>query len=873
MFRKTLFFLALSGAFLLSSCSEKGDMPQVPGMQADVSPEVPAGARPGHLRVKFKNEPAATKAAGLDLDALGTYTLTRTFPPAGRFEERHRRAGLHLWYDIRFDGSLPLSKAGQSVSSLEDVEVVEYVPEVRPMQLTYPYNDPQLPKQWNLQNPGGKDQWAEGCDVNAFRAWTIETGKPEVIVAVNDMGVDYTHEDLAANMWVNTAEYHGKPGEDDDGNGFVDDIYGYSFMSYDGETLVGKLEPGDHGTHVAGTIAAVNNNGTGVAGVAGGDGTSGSGVRIMSTQTLDGRNNADTPASFVYAADNGAVLVNCSWGFVDNVSPTPQSYVDAIDYFNTYAGVDENGVQTGPMIGGLVIFAAGNDGRESERPAMDDNVFAVAALSANYVRSYFTSYGEWVDISAPGGDANRNTYILSTLPDNTYGNMQGSSMAAPHVTGVAALIISHYGVGHKGFTRDRLIWLLQSTADKKALEENGSYATRLGAGLVDAYAALQAASDVTPNPVTDLSAKAHANYVDLSWTVPAASGGELPFCYRVFYSEQSLAALDPSAPAAGVRQLTVPGSGYASGDALAASLSGLSFNTTYHFRICSEALMGRLSSLSGEKTETTGANAAPKVTPLDGVSLKLASHASGTMRFSLEDPDGHPMSYTVTEEMPGMKASFSDGVVTLTINALQAEEGKTYPGVLTVTDGYAETVQKFSYTILENHAPEAVTSFEDHRFGATGETLSYRLGDYFRDSDGEELSYTATLGGTALIVNCTVSGDELTVKANSYGSTTVTVTATDARGLSASSSFRVLVRDSTRPYDLYPNPVKDVLYLRAGEPQTADVTVSGKSGAVVFSQAGVSLDPFEPLAIDLSAQPGGSYYVRVGGSRYTIVKQ
>ena len=345
---------------------------------ADKSFNVPYGSQPGIIRVKFKTEEAAAQ----EINELGSYSVTRTFPPAGKWEARHRAAGLHLWYDIRFDESLPLTKAGKAVSALNNVDVLEFVPSVRATDIEYPFNDPKLSLQWHYYNPGGRAQWAEGCDVNAFKAWTIETGNPEVIVAVNDKGVDFEHEDLAANMWINQAEFYGQPGVDDDNNGYPDDIYGYSFMTNDGTHAIGKIEVGDHGTHVAGTIAAVNNNGIGVCGVAGGDGTPESGVRIMCTQTLDGRNGALTAASFVYAADNGAVLVNCSWGYV-NASATPQSTSEAIDYFNANAGFDENGEQVGPMAGGLAIFAAGNDGVEYGYPAMDDNVFSVAALSAN----------------------------------------------------------------------------------------------------------------------------------------------------------------------------------------------------------------------------------------------------------------------------------------------------------------------------------------------------------------------------------------------------------------------------------------------------------------------------------------------------------
>ncbi|MCR4860844.1 MAG: S8 family serine peptidase [Bacteroidales bacterium] len=816
----------------------------------------------------------STKAEGFDLSSLGEYTMTRTFPPAGKWEARHRAAGLHLWYDIRFDPSLPLTKAGEAVGALDEVEEVEFVLAAKPQELSYPFNDPKLPRQWHYQNPGGTDQWAEGCDVNAFNAWTIEVGRPEVIVAVNDMGVDYTHEDLAANMWVNKQELNGKDGEDDDGNGYIDDIYGYSFMTYDGQTTIGRITPGDHGTHVAGTIAAVNDNGIGVSGIAGGNGSAESGVRIMSTQTLDGQHGAMTPDSFVYAADNGAVLINCSWGFVNNEQATPKSYVEAIDYFNENAGFDESGVQTGPMAGGLIIFAAGNDGREIEHPAMDENVFSVAALSANYVRSYFTSYGEWVDISAPGGDANRNVFVLSTLPENEYGNMQGSSMAAPHVTGVAALIVSYYGVGRKGFTRDKLIYLMQSTANKRALEENGSYATRLGAGLIDAYAALKAeASEVPPQPVTDLKAAAQSNYINVNWTVPAADEGSVPYAYDIFYSKSSLSSLNPAEPGSGVQSVRLFGAGKNAGDAMSATLSGLDFGTAYHIRICTENLMGEFSSLSAEKTVRTDKNNPPVIKALDGTSLTLPSFDSGTLRFEISDADGHELTYSLSEGLAGLSPAFEDGLLTLTVNALQAEEGKTYDGILSASDGYETTTLAFSYKILSNSAPVATGEFGDQLLNATSEQKTFTLSDYFNDPDGEELTYTVGSSSTSIIVNSVVEDGVLTLTGHSYGSTTITVRAQDARGASVEQSFRVLLRDNSRPYDLYPNPVKDVLYLRAGEEKTVDLTISNKAGAVVFAQENAVLDPFAPLSINLKEQPGGVYYVRIGDDRYTIVKQ
>ena len=866
------FFLA---CLLVVACTRETAPEAAAPAESGTVVQVPAGSVPGIIRVKFRQEPGATKAAeGLDLSALGNYTLTRTFPPAGKWEARHRAAGLHLWYDLTFDASLPLTKAGGAVSALEGVEEVEFVPMARTQELVYPFNDPKLPKQWHYQNPGGQAQWAEGCDVNAFNAWTIETGKPEVIVAVNDLGVDYAHEDLAANMWINEAEKNGKQGEDDDNNGYVDDIYGYSFMTTDGKTAMGKIEPGDHGTHVAGTIAAVNNNGLGGGGVAGGDGSPTSGARIMVTQTLDGRNGALTPQSFVYAADNGAVLINCSWGFTNNEQETPKSYVDAIDYFNTYAGLDENGNQTGPMAGGLIIFAAGNDGREIEHPAMDDNVFAVAALSANYVKSYYTSFGEWVDISAPGGDANRSVYVYSTLPDNQYGNMQGSSMAAPHATGVAALIVSHYGVGRKGFTRDKLIYLMQSTANKKALEENGSYATRLGAGLIDAYAALKAeTSGAAPNPVKDLKGEAKANSITLSWSVPAAVEGETPYAYNIFYSKASLASLDPAKPGSGVEKIRIYGAGKPTGTKLTETLSDLEFGTAYHFRICSENLLGTFSSLSSDLTVRTMANSKPVITPLDGTSMTLAAFETRSMRFRLSDADGHALSYE-GEKLPGLSYKLDGDVLILTVDALQVEEGATHEGSFSVTDGYETVTQAFSYTVKENNPPVVTATLGDCIYGSNSESRTFDLTQYFRDSDGETLTFKVqqTSATGSIVVNASVDGPTLTVTGNSYGIAIVTVSAADARSV-VEQSFRVLVRDASRTYDIYPNPFKDYLNIGTGENRTVDITVSNKAGAVVFSQENVTLDPFQPFSTNLHDLPGGTYYVRIGDERHTIVKQ
>ena len=861
-------FLSL---LLVASCAKGPETATTSPEPASLQQAVPEGMVPGHIRIKFKQEPAEGETGFPELAGLGNYTLTRTFPPAGKWEERHRAAGLHLWYDVTYEAEVPVTKAGELVlSGLDGIEIVEYIPKVATKEVDYPFNDPRLPQQWHYNNPGGKSQWAEGCDVNAFRAWTIETGKPEVIVAVNDMGVDYTHEDLAANMWINEAELNGKPGEDDDNNGYADDIYGYSFMTTDGKNPLGKIEPGDHGTHVAGTIAAVNNNGIGVGGVAGGNGTPESGVRIMVTQTLDGRNGSLTPASFVYAADNGAVLINCSWGFTNNEQETPKSYVEAIDYFNTYAGLDENGVQTGPMKGGLIVFAAGNDGREVEHPAMDDNVFAVAALSANYVRSYFTSFGEWVDICAPGGDANRGTYILSTLPGNEYGNMQGSSMAAPHVTGVAALLVSYYGVGKPGFTRDKLIHLLQSTANKKALEENGSYATRLGAGLVDAYAGLMAGDDQAPLPVTTLSGSSQSNSVTLRWSVPGSDTVNPPYKFIIYYAPSSLEGLDPENLPETVKTVEILTYGRKAGETMSYTFPGLSFDTDYHFCIRSESLTGLASELSQEITVKTGHNNPPVITPLEGTSLTIRSFETGQLHFKVTDADGHQLSLGCTE-IKGLTASALEGdVVTLSLDALRSGSG-TFEGVLWASDGYDRAEQAFSFTVRENIAPVVTAALEDQIFNSTQETRTIDLSAFFSDADGEPLTYKAESSTASIIVKTSMEGSKLTLVSNSFGQNSITVTATDGSGATASGSFRVLVRDGSTPVEAYPNPVKDYLNIRTSEQGAATVKLVNSLGGAVFDGQ-VQTSPFDPVPIDCRSFPAGVYTLMVTFNGDTVVK-
>lgn len=458
-----------------------------------------------------------------DLDriaaSLGATEIRKVFPLDPRFAERHRKYGLHLWYDVRFDEEVPVSRAQTQFTDIPGVEYVQPIYMIEavseadyplPSEMSaesswegnkreMPFNDPGLPMQWNYDNDGTLPQSKEGADINIFEVWRRGiAGDPSVIVAVMDSGVEFTHEDLAANMWVNEAELNGNPEKDDDNNGYEDDVHGYDFYF---RTSV--ITPGDHGTHVAGTVAAVNNNGIGVCGVAGGTGK-GDGVRIMTCAIYDNKGyGMPGPNAYIYAADNGAVISQNSWDYptpdYGGPTKTPEDMLTAFQYFIDNAGIGPNGEQTGPMKGGVIIFAAGNSfSPVLKLPSNDPRVLAVTAMSPNYKKAAYSNYNPAAALCAPGGAGSDEVgdqgvkfaiegKVYSLDLNNSYKYMSGTSMACPHVSGVAALIVSHYGVGQEGFTnKDLRERLLRSYRSIDIYQLSQEMATALGAGLLDA---------------------------------------------------------------------------------------------------------------------------------------------------------------------------------------------------------------------------------------------------------------------------------------------------------------------------------------------------------------------------------------------------
>lgn len=555
--KKKFFYIAMV-ALALTGCSDS--LSTIGSSDGNSEITIPADAEAGELLIKFspemsdildqaqlsKTRSGKATRSGIPstdevLDILGSYSFERVFPVDANTEARTREAGLHLWYTVKFNKGTDLKAAAERLKQLGEISKVQtngrikraYNTDSKRIYLSDKAlqqkatraaaaegepNDPGFASQWHYRNLGEGHYDFEklnnnqvgakaGCDVNALEAWKTCTGDPSIIVAILDEGVMYTHPDLAANMWCNPGESVQGAKTDGDGNGYEGDLHGYNFVTESGDITWTDANDSGHGTHVAGTIAAVNNNRRGVCGVAGGDGTPNSGVKIMSCQVFSGQNSvtlAGEARAIKYAADNGAVILQCSWGYnssessiINGYTPGPatekewaETYPlekEALDYFINNAG-SPNGV----IDGGIPVFAAGNEYAGNPAfPGAYSKCVCVSSVAADYTPACYTDFGSLVTLSAPGGDleyyskigeqedeywaetTEQKGAVLSTMIKNgqpAYGYMEGTSMACPHVSGVAALGLAYAAKTNRHYRAADFVALM-----KKSVKELDSH--------------------------------------------------------------------------------------------------------------------------------------------------------------------------------------------------------------------------------------------------------------------------------------------------------------------------------------------------------------------------------------------------------------
>ncbi len=871
--------LAAMSVLLLCACAkESGPVPAAgPAAPAAASDQSLSVFLPGQVNVYFDDEllslveaepgrqAAAPASAGLQtaFEELGVVSMERLFPYDEEFEERHREFGLHRWYKVRFEGGTPAPAAVERFKLVPGVSTARPVYKAKIAATETFFNDPMENRQWHYHN--GSVSWA---DVNVLPVWKNYTrGNSNVIVSVVDGGIDLQHEDLADAV---------VPPGDNGSRSFMESGSAYRITGH------------SHGTHVGGTIGAINNNGKGVVGLAGGDAQKGEkGVRLMSCQVFaEGGGGASFENALIWGADHGAVISNNSWGYDFAATGTynkeaaeashkfflqPNSGAyrdplkDAVDYFSKYGGMSKSGQQTGPMAGGLVIFAAGNEGRPYGAPACYPGCLAVGAITSYGGRSNFSNYGEWVDICAPGVD------IVSTIPGNAYAEFSGTSMACPHVSGVAALVVSY--CGGSGFTAQQLRDKLVGGANSADVPSS----FRIGP-LVDALGAITYGTGEPPAPVEEYSVTGVlSNNVSLSIRVPSDRDGQPAYGFRVFASENlsDLQGCDPRSPGASVIYGDIVNRETPVGGDVEGEIGDLGFNKTYYIAVSAFDYGRNFSELSSVKTVETGSNHKPVITTSYDGDFRFHVHDSFTIPFAISDEDHHVLNVTFERDAADngvltLLESTKSGEYVLQVLGFASPAGK-YRAVLQAADNYGASAEYvIDYVVLPNQKPVVLKEMDNILINNPGDAVKINMEDYISDPDGEVLSYNINISDRS-VVQVTQSGSQLNIIAIAdAGLATVSLSAVDAGGEKVQASFKVLVRSAGQQMQAYPNPVVDILYVGSGEEkESTDIAVYNVNGVKVFER-NFLCSAFDPAQIDMTKAGAGTYTIEVsyGGNVY-----
>lgn len=872
-------------------------------------------AMPNMVLVKFHDEyaetientvnNASTRAAsrsGLSdfdrfLEDVQVESFERLFP-VNKFEKRTRAEGLHLWYKVHFRSNLPMEEVARELRTISSLELVQFNEAVKPVEPTniqlvdqlmvnarsmYAESGLELPSdlnfkyQWNLYYDSETplfDKIEDVAHINFPNAWNIQKKANDVIVAVIDEGVNYDHPDLINNMWVNDDEEMQGASTDGDGNGYKGDRHGYDFAVNSGE-----ITKGTHGTHVAGIIAAQNNNGTGIAGIAGGDATA-NGARIMTCSIFTATSSGGTAAvaeAVKYACDNGAVICQNSWGYqTPNMqwegSSTYRAERQAYDYFIKYAGYNEDGEVTGPMAGGLVTFSAGNTGHlygdAKMYPGAYPEFIAVASVDAAGKPAYYTNYGDWVDICAPGGDqvfasneledstdfvVEKDMYggVLSCYYEGsprenkyTYAYLQGTSQSCPQVSAVAALAIQHAKDNGVKLTASELRELILQSAlpiDEKFTGEKSDdggmtganftvhmedYVGKMGRGFLDAgivmtNVAARVSGKNQPKPVNiekgDLVPELAPGSITLKW-VPE-DGTKF---YKVYISDQEIVIdangyVKPSSDVTGPKIVNTDTENKAT--EVSCELTGLRANKKYNIVII--AVDEHF--LQSEPLTVSYITAEPAQGPAVTDLKVLETGATTTVLEWTEVGDcvNDPyISYVVT---CATDQEFKQGVVTKTV--LAKEVGKTMKVTVTGLEPSTKYYVKVEawdqyYLLSEASKTEEITTGANNKPVLSPATVEKQDVQYwerreivFKVNDEDNNGWTASLKDKAgcWIMNTDAEANTVKLTFNGPVSFTgdavaeLTVVDTDGGEVRTSFNYSVIANIAPEPYKRFDN--------------------------------------------------------------------
>ncbi|MCQ2115507.1 MAG: S8 family serine peptidase [Bacteroidales bacterium] len=685
-------------------------------------------------------------------------TYERLFPDAGEWEERHRENGLHRFYKVTYEAGV---KANTAVAVLGEIRGVAGVEVPVPKKIcAIPYNDPYAKTyQWQYFNNGTiYNGFVSGADINVVPVWENYTaGTSNVIVSIVDQGIQMDHPDLKGVVLAGGAN---------GSKNFTNNSY--------------TITAGDHGCHVAGIVGGINNNGKGICGVAGGSNGTG-GVTMMSCQIF-GSSGGDSAGAIVWGADHGAVISQNSWGynydFNDDGQITGQELTyamnaqasssdkAAIDYFVKNAGCDTNGNQlsTSPMKGGVVIFAAGNDNLGNGAPGNYSGCIAVGSIGPDGRRAAYSNFGSWVDICAPGGEADRfpssngKSYILSCTSGSNYSFMCGTSMACPMVSGVAALVVSYFG--GPGFTNTELKNMLLDNENRTIVPASDNIA-----GLVDAYAIFQA--NVNKNAAPEITTSYTGDFrvmvgesLSVDYTVTDADG------------DAFTVALD--------------GDGSASLEKVNAStyrlvINGIAKNVGTH-KATITATDERDGSSSVEVSYTIFSNDPPVISTTYTGNYKARVGETLVIDYKATDPDGDVCTFTFSGDASASMAKTGTNTCRVTVKTTAANVG-THKATLKASDGKGgEASVEITYVIMANNAPmiEALSTYPHDIPMGSDISVKYKA----TDPDGDAITFSLEGDGSALLFpgsdnTCTVA---IQTSQRFLGEHNVTLVATDSTG-------------------------------------------------------------------------------------------